>query len=663
MKSKHNTANDLGRWLPSPLLALSALIILLMLGACARMGNPDGGWYDDTPPYVVGSSPDDRAVDFKGKKVNIYFNEYIKLEDAQNKVIISPPQLEMPDIRAGGKRISVVLQDTLKENTTYTIDFSDAISDNNEGNPMGNYTFTFSTGPQIDTMQVAGYALNAENLEPIKGILVGLYRADSTFADSLFHKEPMLRVSRTNGSGFFSIKGVAPGSYYVRALQDADGDFVYGQKSEMIGFNDDLIVPSSTMAVRQDTIWRDSLHIDKINQVDYVRFLPDELSVLCFQAPQTDRFLIKTERKDPEKIDFYFTYGSDSLPRMRGLNFNADSAFVLEASAKGDTLQYWLRDTALINQDTLRMEYTYLMTDTTGVLVEKVDTIEALPKVSYEKRMKDKKKEFEKWQKEQEKKKKREEPYDSIMPMEFLKAKLSVSGAMAPNQNVFFEFATPIDSCARDSIHLYSMIDSVWYEAPFVFEQLSPRSYVMKAEWRPGIEYSIEADSMTFIDIYGLHTKAIKQGMKVSTPEEFSSLVVNLSGVPDSVAVIVQMLDNGDKMVRQEKAVGQVAEFFYVRPGKYYLRAFIDYNDNGIWDTGDYDAHLQAEPVYYNSEEIECKVKWDVSRSWNLEARPRFRQKPMSITKQKPEQAKKQRNRNAQRAAEKGIPYLPNLNK
>ncbi len=661
MKSKKNTPNCHGRWTLAALRGLTALVGLWLLGACARMGNPDGGWYDDTPPHVVGSSPDDRAVSVKSKKINIYFNEFIKLEDAQNKVIISPPQLEMPDIKAGGKRITVSLQDTLKENTTYTIDFSDAISDNNEGNPMGNYTFTFSTGQQIDTMQVAGYALNAEDLEPIKGILVGLYRADSTFADSLFHKQPMLRVSRTNSSGFFSIKGVAHGSYYVRALQDADGDFVYGQKSEKIGFSDELIVPSSTMAVRQDTVWRDSLHIDKINQVDYVRFLPDELPLLCFQAPQTDRFLIKTERKDPEKIDFYFTYGSDSLPRIRGLNFLADSAFVLEASAKRDTLQYWLRDTALINQDTLRMEVSYLMTDTTGVLVEKVDTIEALPKVSYEKRMKEKQKEYEKWQKEQDKKRKRDEPYDSIMPMEFLTPKLSSSGSIAPNQNVFFEFTTPIDSCARDSIHLYSMIDSVWYEAPFVFEQLTPRTYVMKAEWRPGIEYSIEADSMTFVSIYGLHTKPIKQGLKVSTEDEFSSLVVNLSGVPDSASVVVQVMDGGDKLMRQAKAVDRVAEFYYVRPGKYYLRAFIDYNDNGIWDTGDYDAHLQAEPVYYHHEVVECKVKWDVTRDWNLQQLPRFRQKPQTITKQKPEQAKQLRNRNAQRAAEKGIQYIPNV--
>ena len=109
------------------------------------------------------------------KKVTINFNEFIKIENAQEKVIVSPPQLEQADIKAAGRRIIVELKDSLKENTTYTIDFADAIVDNNEGNPMGNYTFSFSTGDAIDTMEVSGYALNAADLEPIKGILVGLY--------------------------------------------------------------------------------------------------------------------------------------------------------------------------------------------------------------------------------------------------------------------------------------------------------------------------------------------------------------------------------------------------------------------------------------------------------------------------------------------------------
>ncbi len=634
--------------------------ICLLFYSCARMGTPDGGWYDDTPPRVVRSTPEDMGTNIKNKKVTINFNEYIKIEDAQNKVIISPPQLEMPEIKATSKKIVVNLVDSLKENTTYTIDFSDAISDNNEGNPMGNYTFTFSTGDVIDTMQVSGYALDASNLEPIKGILVGLY-VDSTFADSTFHKIPMMRVSRTNGSGFFTIKGIAPGRYRVRALQDADGDFLFGQKSETIGFNDEVIEPTSKPDFRQDTVWTDELHIHDILRTEYTHFLPDDITLLCFQLPQTDRYLIKTERKEPEKIGIFFSYGSDSLPQIRGLNFEADSAFTIEPSEKLDTIYYWLRDTMLVNQDTLRMEMTYQMTDSTGVLIAKTDTIEALPKVPYEKRLKEQTKEFEKWQKEQEKKKKKDEPYDSIMPLESLNIKIDKSGSMAPNENIHFEFPVPLEDYQKDSIHLYSMIDSVWYVAPFVFEQVNTRSFVMKAEWRPGIEYSLEIDSATFKSIYGLVNKPIKNGIKIKTEDDYSTVLINLTAPSDSGNVIVQLLDSSDKPIYQQIAENGAAEFFYVKPGKYYLRAFIDYNKNSIWDTGDYDKHQQAEPVYYFPEELECKAKWDVTRKWNLEQIPRHRQKPQAITKQKPDEQKKLKNRNAQRAAEKGIPVPSNM--
>ncbi len=626
-----------------------------LLTGCARMGNPDGGWYDDTPPHVVRSTPDDKGTNVKGRRVSINFNEYIKIEDAQNKVIVSPPQLEAPDIKATAKRIIVNLVDSLKENTTYTIDFSDAISDNNEGNPMGNYTFSFSTGDVIDTMEVSGYALNAENLEPIKGILVGLYE-DSTFADSTFHKIPMMRVSRTNGSGFFTIKGVAPGRYRVRALQDADGNFLYDQKSETIGFSDEVIVPSSKPDFRQDTVWTDKLHIHDILRVGYTHFLPDDITLLCFQVPQTDRYLIKSERKEPEKIGLFFSYGSDSLPQIKGLNFEADSAFVIEPSQKKDTIYYWLRDTTLINQDTLRMELTYQMTDTTGVLIEKTDTLEALPKVSYEKRHKQELKELEKWQKEQEKKKKKEEPYDSIMPKENLNYKMDKGGSMAPNENIFFEFPVPLKSCQADSVHLYSMIDSVWYVAPHVFEQVNTRTFVLKAEWRPGVEYSLEIDSAAFVSIYDLVNKPSKSGIKVKTEDDFSTILINITAPADSGDIYVQLLNSSDKVIYQQKVTDNTAEFFYVKPNKYYLRAFIDRNKNGIWDTGDYDNHQQAEPVYYYHEELECKAKWDVTRNWTLEQMPRYRQKPKEITKQKPDEQKKLKNRNAERAAEKGIP-------
>ena len=633
--------------------------IASIIVGCARMGSPDGGWYDDDPPRVIGATPEDKATNVKSKKITIFFDEFIKLEDATNKVIVSPPQLEQPEIKASGKKIIVELQDTLKDNTTYTIDFSDAISDNNEGNPMGNYTYSFSTGEQIDTFEVSGYVLDASNLEPIKGIAVGLY---DDLADSAFKTKPLMRISRTDGSGHFVIKGVAPGTYRAYALQDADGDFRFTQKGEMIAFNHDTFEPSSKPDTRVDTVWRDSLHIDALLQKPYTHFLPDDITLLAFKQLQTDRTLLKTERVEPNKISMYFTYGDSLLPQIKGLNFKADSAFIIETNEKRDTIHYWIRDTTLVNQDTLSMDITYHVTDTLGNLVLQTDSaVDIVPKVSYEKRMKEKAKEMEKWQKEQDKKKKREEKYDSIYPVKPLEPKFAVPASMVPGQKITVEMPTPLMHCDTSAVHLYSQIDSLWYDAECVFRPVenSIRQYEILADWKLGVEYSLEIDSAAFVDIYGLVSNQYKQGIKVKTLDEFSSLTLNISGVEAvDTTIIVQMLTSQDAVTQEVRVTKGKAEFKYVTPGKFYLRAFIDANGNGVWDTGDYDADRQAEAVYYYSKELECKEKWDVTESWNLTATPRFRQKPQAIVKQKPDQAKKLKNRNIERAKQLGIEYM-----
>lgn len=634
------------------------LLVFLLLVSCAKMGQPDGGWFDETPPKVIGASPADGAVNVNQKKINIYFDEFIKLDNPSEKVVVSPPQLEQPEIKGAGRRIQISLVDSLKANTTYTIDFSDAISDNNEGNPMGNYTYSFSTGAAIDTMEVSGHVLESENLEPVKGILVGLY---ADHADSAFRTKPMLRVSRTDSRGRFVIKGVAPGSYRIYALQDQDGDYKFSQKSEKIAFSHDIIVPSCKPDVRQDTTWVDSLHIKSIDQVDYTHFLPDNIVLRAFTEPLTDRFFLKAERQKANSFTLFFSYGDSILPQIKGLNFDAENAFLVEASEKKDTITYWLKDTALVNQDTLLMDITYRMTDSTGVLVNKTDSAqEILSKEPYAKRMKEQEKELAAWTKKQEKKKKKGEPYDSVMEVKPLDVQLSVSSQFDPDQNVIFSFPTPLAKVDTAAIHLYAKHDTLWYRAPMEFLPLENRKYELRGEWRPDIEYSLEVDSAAFEDIYGLASKPIKQGFKVNSLDTYGTLLVNITSLHD-LPLIVQLLDAQDKVVKETKTVNGVAEFYYLKPQKYYMRLIVDRNNNGKWDTGNYDSDQQAEEVYYYPETIECKAKWDLTESWDPLARELSLQKPGAITKQKPDKEKKVKNQNVQRAAKLGIQYVPKM--
>ena len=634
---------------------LFAISFLLLAVGCARMGSPDGGWYDDDPPRVIGCSPEDKATNVTSKKITIYFDEFIKLADATQNVIVSPPQLEMPEIKTQGKKIIVQLMDTLKPNTTYTVDFSDAISDNNEGNPLGNYTYTFSTGENIDTFEVAGYVLSADKLDPVQGISVGLY---DDLSDSAFRTKPMLRISRTDEQGHFVIKGVAPGEYRVYALQDADGDFKFTQSSEMIAFSHQTYTPSCAPDIRQDTIWRDSLHIDNLLRVPYTHFYPDDVVMLAFQEVQTTRNLLKIERLEPNRFTMFFTYGDERLPVIKGLNFDSDSAFVIETSAKKDTITYWLRDTTLVNQDTLRMDLTYMMTEQTD------SALEVLAKTPYEKRQKQLKKEIEEWQKQQEKLKKAEEPYDSIYPIKALEPKYNVQSSMDPTGTIIIEMPTPLASLDTAAIHLYSQIDTLWYRAPFEFSRKDStlRYYEIRADWQPEREYSLEIDSAAFVDIYGLVSNEFRQGIKVKSLDEYSTLVMQLSGIKDS-NIVVQLLDKSENVVQQVKAEADgSAAFFYINPAVYYVRAFIDRNGNNLWDTGKYDEDLQPEDVYYYSRSIECKAKWDSTLQWNLTERKRFQQKPGELTKQKNSKTKKkQMNRNIDRAKQLGIEYVKDI--
>ena len=481
--------------------------------------------------------------------------------------------------------------------------------------------------------------------------------------DSIIFKEPFVRVARTDSRGKFIIRGIAPGSYRVVALNDMDGNFKYSQAAEAFAYNYDLIVPSCAPDMRQDTIWADTIHIRDIKQVPYTHFRPDNIVLRQFVKEQVDRFFLKVERKEANMFQVFFSGPSSMMPRIKGLNFDETDAFVVEHTPKLDTLTYWIKDSALIDNDTLKINLTYDATDSLGNLVAQTDSaIEILSKQPYEKRMKQLKKDIEEWEKKLAKKRKRgEEVTDTIFPAKPLEPKYEISQQMAPDQSIYINMPTPISKIDTTAIHLYIKQDDKWYNDRFVLRQrqsenATPRNLEIIAEWREGAEYSFEIDTLAFEDIYGKKSNPYKTGIKVKSSDEFSSLFVkpHYPGA-DSLSIVVQMLDKSEKVLKQALVVDGTAEFYYVKPGDYYLRAFIDTNKNGKWDTGNFEEDLQPEEVYYYHEKVTCREKWDVTRDWNFLSRPLDKQKPNEITKQKADKEKTIKQRNAERAREKGI--------
>ena len=628
------------------------LMLMIVVYSCASMGNPDGGPYDEEPPKFVRSTPKPFAINSKEKKVTIEFDEFIKLEKAAEKVVVSPPQLEQPEIKASGRKVVVGLVDSLRPNTTYTIDFADAIVDNNEGNPLGNYAFTFSTGTTIDTMEVSGTVLSASDLEPVKNIQVGLH---SDLSDSAFMKKPFDRVSRTDSRGHFSIRGIAPGKYRIYALMDGNQNYLFDSKTEMIAFSDSIIIPAMEDAMRQDTIWKDSLTIDTIKSVGYTRFLPDDIILRAFKEENDRQYLTRSERDKENHFVLTFSARADTLPTLKGLNFDERDAFIIEKTDRNDSICYWIKDSLIYQMDTLEIQMDYLATDTLDRLVPQTDTLFLANKLTRAEREKLEAKAAEEKEKERNKKEKKGEKIEPE-PTKFLTLNVDAPSAFDLDRNVYLSFDEPVASIDTAAIHMEIKKDSLWEEIPFLFvsDSVLPRKYEILAEWEPEKEYQLSIDSMAFKGVYGLHTNKVKQTMKVKKLNEYGTILLNITGA-DSTAV-VELLDGSGKVLRQQRITPQnTADFYYLNPGtKFYIRLFNDRNGNGVWDTGKYSEHLQPEEVYYFPKVWEMKANFDFEENWNINAVPVEKQKLDEIKKQKPEETKKIQDRNKERARKLG---------
>ena len=632
---------------------IAMLLVVIGFYACASTGMPDGGPYDETPPKFVRATPEPNATNNQRKKISIEFDEFIKLDKPSEKVIISPPQKEAPEVKVSGKKVLVEFFDTLQENTTYTVDFGDAIVDNNEDNPLGNFAYAFSTGEHIDTMEVSGTVLNAQDLEPVKGIQVGLHK---DLSDTAFTKLPFVRISRTDSRGHFTIRGVAPGKYRIYALMDGNQNYLFDSKTEAIAWQDSLVIPSMAPAVRQDTVWNelDTLAYDTIYEVHYTRFMPDDIILRSFKEENPMQYLMKSEREQLNRFSLYFSAKSDTLPTIKGLDFDEKDAFVIESNARHDTIRYWIKDTTLCERDTLTFQMDYFATDTLGQLVPKTDTLRMMNKINRERRLAMAE---EARKKEEKERKKREKRGDTIKAEpKFFAMNVDAPSSLDINRNITLKFEEPVESIDTSAIHMAVMVDSVWQDIPFIFmaDSVAPRQYQILADWQPGQEYQLKIDSLAIKGIYGLYTNKVENKLKVKTLEEYGTLYLNISGAGPHA--VVQLLNSSDAVVRQQPVTDKrTCDFYFLQPStKYYIRLFNDDNNNGIWDTGNYGEKRQPEEVFYFPKVWEMKANFEFEENWNLHAPPPDRQKLDEIKKQKPEEAKKIKDRNKERARKLG---------
>lgn len=602
------------------------IIAAAVMYSCANIGNPSGGPIDKTPPIFMRSNPTPNAVNVKDRKIEIFFDEIVTLKDPSTKIIVSPAQTEMPRMSALGRKVTVELVDSLLPNTTYTIDFSNSIQDNNEGNAIDNFAFAFSTGSVIDSMRVSGYVLDSRTLEPMQSVVVGL---QSNLADSAFHKEKLQRVALTNDRGQFTIRNVSPGSYHIFALKDLDRDYKFGNPTEDIAFLDSIIVPSIGSREAADTVYNDLNEIDTIMRATRPAYFPNDILLSMFNEDRKSQYLANNLRVDSTRISLTFAAASDTLPSLSivGRNDVPDQWYTLERSQTNDTLTYWIRPPHLVSADTLMVATTYLRTDTTSNLSWGTDTLKFT------------------FQRQKAKKKKKNEETDSLEQIRFMELHPLANGTQEVYAPLLLQTGTPIERYSREAFHLQRKLqnDTTFYPAEIKSialrdSTLSRRDLMLKVDWEPGAAYTLAVDSLAMTDIYGLQTKPLKVDFNVRKMEEYGNIVFNIPAVRDSA--IVELLDGTDKVVLHTPVKSHRAELLNLLPGKYYARLFIDRNGNGKYDTGNYDMHLQPEETVYYPGAINLKKNWDVEQTWDIYATPIDKQKSEAIKKNKPERKK-----------------------
>lgn len=617
---------------------------MAMCMSCANRGTgPQGGPRDTIPPVVTKESPANGMLSFSGKKVEIQFNEYIQLDDILKNVLISPPQQKSPEVKAYGKTVSVTFQQPLQDSTTYTIDFGAAICDYNEKTPLRGYVFSFSTGDYIDSLGISGLLVNAENLDPVSGVIVGIH---SNLEDSALSSIPFARITRSDEEGYFAIHNIHEGTYRLYALNDVGNDYLY-QPGEELAFADSLVTPYIQIATETDTLWRDTIGLDPITHdtlftrlVDSVQTVqahylePSDLVLWYFTEDKQRHYFRGVYREEQHAFTLVFATAQDSLPHIRALrpsevdSTRSDSAWhnwmdytLLQTTEKYDTITYWLTDSLAISQDSIYMEMTYMVSDSVYNLVPQTDTILAVyrqPRMSAK-------------AKEAMQRKKRERQ---------LELKTNASSQFEIYDTICIHSAFPIDSIHASMIHLSHKVDTTSQPVAIL---VVPRdsihlTYSVIAKLSPSESYVLSIDSAACRDIYGVCNNAVQANVKLKSTDEYASILIRMKDYDPRIRL--QLLSEKDVVLYESAALPDGTKFEYLKPTTYYLRMYIDVNGDGRWTTGDWLTKRQPEPVFYFPSKLKLRANWDFEETFDYKSVPQIDSKPKALFK-KPSNKKK----------------------
>ncbi len=573
-----------------PLIPAALILGSLMLpSGCANTTTPPSGGPKDTiPPVLTKVAPLPGAVNMPTKtKLRFTFNEYVKIKDA-NAIYLSPPLEKKPKSAIHGKSLDVSFESELDSNTTYTLDLTGAIADNNEGNLFPGFTLVFSTGDKIDSMCVTGLVQDCNTLMPIKGATVLLYKDHSDSA--VFLKRPVA-AAKTDDWGYFAIRNIQDTLYRVYAIKDENNNNKYDPETERIAFLDSLLRPT--------IVYNDSLYeFKKFDMKDTALCLARhaQIELNLFRERPSKQYIVKKERVGPRTA--YLTFMAPDAVihdmRVRGL---PREKLIRQFNLQRDSLELWVNDQRKM-PDTLQLVVKYDKTDTTGKLIPQ----EELIKLTYSKELR-----AEIMKKENNYRDRKHEDTIAVF-------KATVDPTTVEQYGFDLEFTYPLIEDGWDSLQFWS-VNPRQQEAKgsvkVIKDTTNLRHFrIMPTEpFQVGYDYNLKIPHRKFRDVNGYYNDSTLLKVTLPKDDKLSFITLELSGVHNRYLVEL-LTEKRDKVIRSflvDKS-GPVV-FPYLKQGAYCIRITEDKNRNGMVDTGVLLQKKQPEKVRFFKVEDQFLIK------------------------------------------------------
>jgi uncharacterized protein (DUF2141 family) len=579
--------------------------LFILIGSCAKIGNPSGGPRDRTPPAVLETIPEYGAKNFSGKSISITFDEYVTLDNINEKFMVSPPMKKKPRVFVKGKNVVAQFEEKLRDSTTYTFYFQDAIRDLNEGNTIDDYQFVLSTGNVIDSLSVTGNVYNAFDLETPEKTMVLLFRE---LADSFVVKHLPDYISRVDQKGYFRINNVKTGAYRLYALKDADNSKNYNLPEEEFAFMNAAVeitaeknfipVVKDTVPVKKEAIKIKDLRSKQDKQDNMIQdtIIPiGEYPLMLFAAKKTKHYLTASGRPLKYQLFYALSLPPDTMDFRFRIPGTGENSYFIEKNLEKDTVRVWLTDSTLYSQNQITTIVDYPFTDTLGILGYKEDTIQmrfVTPRATR---------------------------FTKVKKTVF-KFETNIKGtSIKPGQQVIFTSGTPFREPDTTRIRYYQLADSVRTRVNYslVKDSLNSCRYFLKSELKEDKKYLFIADSASFGNIYNDNSDSAGINFSIKKPDTYGKLTVTILNCKTSC--IIQLLTNQEKLVSEAslKSDGKVV-FPLLDAGIYRIKVIYDLDGDGKWSTGDFNKGIQPEPVSYYPGEIDLKTGWEAEQDWDI---------------------------------------------